>query len=96
MRQQLNARGAKTIRGLGRTFRHFDSVDGNRKCDANEFFTGLQDIGVNVSKGECDVSYLYARVWLQICQWRIYGDSKSESNRIQNAFNVPNPVYSAV
>ena len=56
MRQQLNARGAKTIRGLGRTFRHFDSLDGNRKCDANEFFTGLQDIGVNVTKGECDVS----------------------------------------
>ena len=46
MRSQLQARGAKTIRGLGRAFRHFDSVDGNRKCDANEFFTGLSDIGV--------------------------------------------------
>ena len=54
MRAQLQARGAKTIRGLGRTFRHFDSQDGNRKCDANEFLTGLQDIGVNVSKAECD------------------------------------------
>jgi Ca2+-binding EF-hand superfamily protein len=54
MRAQLNARGAKTVRGLGRTFRHFDSVDGNRKCDANEFFTGLQDIGVHVSKAECE------------------------------------------
>merc|ERR1719359_1738145 len=54
MRDQLNSRGAKTIRGLGRTFRHFDSVDGNRKCDANEFITGLADIGVNVSKAECD------------------------------------------
>ena len=54
MRAQLQARGAKTIRGLGRTFKHFDSQDGNRKCDANEFLTGLQDIGVNVSKAECD------------------------------------------
>ena len=57
MRSQLQARGAKTIRGLGRCFRHFDSQDGNRKCDANEFFTGLQDIGVHVSKAECDVSF---------------------------------------
>merc|ERR1711957_964436 len=42
------------IRGLGRTFRHFDSMDGNRQCDANEFFTGLQDIGCNISKAECE------------------------------------------
>ena len=56
MRAQLTARGAQTIRGLGRTFRHFDSMDGNRQCDANEFFTGLQDIGCNISKAECEVS----------------------------------------
>ena len=54
MRAQLTARGAQTIRGLGRTFRHFDSMDGNRQCDANEFFTGLQDIGCNISKAECE------------------------------------------
>merc|ERR1711966_453745 len=54
MRAQLHARGAHTIRGLGRTFRHFDSVDGNRQCDANEFFTGLQDIGCNISKAESE------------------------------------------
>ena len=56
MRQQLRARGAKTIRGLGRAFRHFDSHDGNRKCDANEFATGLADIGCNLSNDEVAVS----------------------------------------
>lgn len=59
MRAQLHARGAHTIRGLGRTFKHFDSVDGNRQCDANEFFTGLQDIGCNISKAESEVSYKF-------------------------------------
>ena len=34
VRAQLKARGAKTIRGLGRTFRQLDSFDGNRKVDA--------------------------------------------------------------
>ena len=34
MRSQLNARGAKTIRGLGRVFRNFDSFDGNHKVDS--------------------------------------------------------------
>jgi hypothetical protein len=33
VRAQLQARGAKTIRGLGRTFRQLDSFDGNKKVD---------------------------------------------------------------
>ena len=41
LREALNKRGSKTIRGLGRTFRALDSYDGNRKVDANEFFVGM-------------------------------------------------------
>ena len=33
LREQLAARGATTIRGLGRSFKLFDSYDGNRKAD---------------------------------------------------------------
>ena len=49
MRAQINARGAKTIRGLGRVFRNFDSFDGNKKIDAQEFFSGLREIQVQVT-----------------------------------------------
>merc|ERR1712176_107035 len=52
MRAQINARGAKTIRGLGRVFRNFDSFDGNHKVDAQEFFSGLKEIQVNVTEAE--------------------------------------------
>ena len=46
------ARGAKTIRGLGRTFRNFDSFDGNHKIDAEEFYSGLCEIQVRVTRAE--------------------------------------------
>jgi hypothetical protein len=55
LREQLNARGATTIRGLGRTFRALDSYDGNRKVDAGEFFVGMQEHGVKLTKAEADV-----------------------------------------
>ena len=58
MRSQLNARGAKTIRGLGRVFRNFDSFDGNKKIDAQEFFSGLREIQVQVTQAEADVRIL--------------------------------------
>ena len=54
-RDQLNARGAQTVRGLGRSFKIFDNVDGNRKIDAGEFFVGLQENGVKCTKAESDV-----------------------------------------
>ena len=41
VREQLAARGAKTIRGLGRSFRCLDSYNGDRKVDAQEFFVGM-------------------------------------------------------
>ena len=44
VREQIKARGAKTIRGLGRTFRNFDSFDGNKKIDKQEFYSGLCEI----------------------------------------------------
>ena len=51
----MNSRGANTIRGLARSFKAFDSYDGNRKIDPNEFFIGLQENGVKLTKQESDV-----------------------------------------
>ena len=58
MRSQINARGAKTIRGLGRVFRNFDSFDGNKKIDSQEFFSGLREIQVEVTQAEANVRIL--------------------------------------
>ena len=44
------ARGASTIRSLARVFKSLDSYDGNRKVDASEFFIGLQEVGVKLTK----------------------------------------------
>ena len=52
VRAQIQARGAKTIRGLGRTFRNFDSFDGNHKIDKQEFYSGLCEIQVKVTQAE--------------------------------------------
>merc|ERR1712060_939922 len=54
VRAQIKARGAKTIRGLGRTFRNFDSFDGNHKIDADEFYSGLCEIQVQVTRAEAN------------------------------------------
>lgn len=58
-RDALNARGAKTIRSLGRVFRNFDSYNGDKKLDRDEFFIGLKEIGVSLTKTESDVIILY-------------------------------------
>lgn len=52
VKEQIKSRGAKTIRGLGRTFRQFDSFDGNHKIDSEEFYSGLCEIGCRVSRDE--------------------------------------------
>ena len=49
----MQARGARTIRGLGRVFKAMDT-DGNRKVDAQEFFVGLNECGCELSKDETD------------------------------------------
>eukprot|EP00828_Plagiopyla_frontata_P025587 TRINITY_DN3277_c0_g1_i3.p1 TRINITY_DN3277_c0_g1~~TRINITY_DN3277_c0_g1_i3.p1 ORF type:complete len:195 (-),score=36.98 TRINITY_DN3277_c0_g1_i3:133-717(-) len=52
VKDALNSRGAKTIRGLGRVFRQLDSFDGNKKVDAQEFFIGLKECGVQITQEE--------------------------------------------
>mmetsp|Transcript_30016 Transcript_30016/g.39870 ORF Transcript_30016/g.39870 Transcript_30016/m.39870 type:complete len:195 (+) Transcript_30016:71-655(+) len=54
VRAQIKARGAKTIRGLGRTFRNFDSFDGNKQIDREEFWSGLCEIQIRISRAEAD------------------------------------------
>ena len=53
----MEVRGSKTIKALGRTFRALDSYDGNRKVDREEFFVGLQENGVVLSKSEANVDF---------------------------------------
>ena len=43
---------------MGRVFRNFDSFDGNKKIDAQEFFSGLREIQVQVTQAEADVRIL--------------------------------------
>mmetsp|Transcript_28279 Transcript_28279/g.27219 ORF Transcript_28279/g.27219 Transcript_28279/m.27219 type:complete len:96 (-) Transcript_28279:350-637(-) len=59
LKDQLNKRGSTTIRGLGRSFRTMDSIDGNRKVTFEEFFTGIKDFGVEISKAEAEVLMAY-------------------------------------
>jgi len=54
VREQIKSRGAKTIRGLGRTFRNFDSFDGNHQIDREEFYSGLCEIQIRISRQEAD------------------------------------------
>ena len=51
---QLQKRGARTIRGIGRVFKIFDD-DGNRKIEQEEFYWGLKDMQVDVSKREAAI-----------------------------------------
>lgn len=55
VQDSLKNRGVNTIRGMGRSFRIFDSVDGNRKIDKEEFYWGLKDIGVTITKREAEI-----------------------------------------
>ena len=55
MRHQLRSRGAKEFRGLARVFRNMDSFDGNKKIDPEEFFSGLREIGCDVTEEDSDV-----------------------------------------
>ena len=40
---------------MGRAFRTLDSVDGNRKVDKEEFYWGIKDFGVAISKREAEI-----------------------------------------
>ena len=54
MRTNLQARGAKTIRSLGKVFSFMDN-NGDRKVDKLEFYQGLMDLGANITKHEAEV-----------------------------------------
>eukprot|EP01017_Pseudomicrothorax_dubius_P046382 TRINITY_DN8164_c0_g1_i2.p1 TRINITY_DN8164_c0_g1~~TRINITY_DN8164_c0_g1_i2.p1 ORF type:complete len:194 (-),score=74.01 TRINITY_DN8164_c0_g1_i2:152-733(-) len=53
----VEARGAKTIRSLGKVFRAMDSFDGNRKVDRSEFAVALREIGVSIAKADEDALF---------------------------------------
>ena len=40
---------------MGRVFKHFDYCDGNRRIDRQEFYVGLKELGVDVSKKEAQL-----------------------------------------
>lgn len=54
MRADLEARGNKTIRGLGRSFKIMD-MEGDRKLDKQELYWGLKDLGCTISKREAQI-----------------------------------------
>ena len=58
MKASLNARGVRTIRGMGRSFRIMDD-NGDRKIDKQEFYWGLMDLGATVSKREAQLLLEY-------------------------------------
>jgi Ca2+-binding EF-hand superfamily protein len=59
VRERIAARGAKTIAGLGRTFRALDSYDGNKKVDAQEFAVGLAENGIELTREEAQTLFQY-------------------------------------
>lgn len=61
VRNALEARGSKTIRSLGRTFRELDSYNGDSKVDRDEFIVGLRENGVNLSKQEFEVIIFFEK-----------------------------------
>ena len=54
IRADLEARGSKTIRGLGRSFKIMD-LEGDRKLDKQELYWGLKDLGCSISKREAQI-----------------------------------------
>lgn len=52
---QLESKGAKTIRGLHRKFKQFDSYDGDKRLNREEFFQGLRESGVKLEKSQMEV-----------------------------------------
>jgi len=56
VKDSLFRRGPTGIRGMSRVFKHFDSYDGNRRIDRQEFYVGLKEIGVEISKKDAEAS----------------------------------------
>jgi Ca2+-binding EF-hand superfamily protein len=47
------------VRGLGRAFKIIDSGNGDRKIDKEEFYFGLKDQGVTITKKEAEALLEY-------------------------------------
>ena len=52
VRCQLNAKGANTVRSLGRVFNTTTNDEGTRMVAAQEFFVGINESGVTLTKDE--------------------------------------------
>ncbi len=55
VREALLGRGVTTIRGMGRSFRIMDNGVDDRKIDKEEFYWGLKDLGVTITKREAEL-----------------------------------------
>ncbi len=56
VKEALYSRGVNGVRGMGRIFRRFDSADGDRRIDREEFYVGLKELGVtNISNKEAEI-----------------------------------------
>jgi Ca2+-binding EF-hand superfamily protein len=44
---------------MGKVFRIMDNGDGNRKINKEEFYIGLKDLGVTISKREAEILLAY-------------------------------------
>ena len=51
IREKIKARGTLGIRGLARMFKILDK-NGNKQIDAEEFFWGLKDFGLDISEAD--------------------------------------------
>jgi len=52
-REKVLARGASSIKGIGRTFRIYDD-DGNKSLNLEEFCEGVKDYGLDFSQEKCE------------------------------------------
>ena len=57
IQHQCATRGARSIRGLSRVFKQLDSYDGNKKVDRDEFFTGMNEFGCELTREEADMIF---------------------------------------
>merc|ERR1711907_145191 len=57
VRSSLQSRGVASIASLGRAFRQMDSYDGNKKLSKDEFYNGLKDYGVDITKQEANALF---------------------------------------
>lgn len=67
-RSVIHAKGYKCLRNLGTLFRKFDSYSVDRTIDRAEFYVGLRELGIVLSKVESDVGFgsQFKMFWLQI------------------------------